>query len=110
VIKVQNLHEDIGVVGDHRYSGLFATLGADHGMLDNDIIRFFMFKFHFSGVGFDTKINTNGYKGVLLFSIEAAAILDFIINLSFYNLSNNFNNFFDPENIGLTPKSSLCVK
>jgi hypothetical protein len=48
-------------------------------------------------------------KEVLLFSVETAVTLDFIINQSLYNLINNFNEFLVPKNIGFDTKIiALC--
>jgi antibiotic biosynthesis monooxygenase (ABM) superfamily enzyme len=50
-------------------------------------------------------------KKVAFFSFEnqMVAILNFIINQSLYNLSNHFNEFLDPKNIGFDIKIiALC--
>jgi hypothetical protein len=38
------------------------------------------------------------------YSFETAAILDFIISMSFYSLISYFSEFFNPKNIGFDTK------
>jgi hypothetical protein len=63
-----------------------------------------------NNIAFDTTIiATVWIIRVPLFPFETACILDFIVNMSLYNLINLFNEFLDPRNIGSDTKTIvLC--